>query len=100
MGRTSAQRGELLSGADSVDVMNREGTGPVISVAVTVGTKVANREFNLVPANYACALITFLDAECHILGCKINNNYAHLSKVSGPSYNVHFIVRVTWRSYS
>ena len=34
--------GELLTGADSVDVMNREGTGPVISVAVTVGTKVVS----------------------------------------------------------
>jgi len=49
---------------------------------------------NLVPANYACALITFLDAVRHILGCEKNNNYAHLSKVSGSSYNVHFIVRV------
>ena len=32
--------GELLKSADSVDVMNREGTSPVISVVVTVGTKV------------------------------------------------------------
>ena len=34
--------GELLTGAENVDVMNREGTGPVISVAVTVGTKVVS----------------------------------------------------------
>jgi len=31
---------EPLTGADNVDVMKGEGTGPVISVAVTVGTKV------------------------------------------------------------
>ena len=39
--------GELLTSADSVDIMNREGTEPVISVVVTVGTKdISTREID------------------------------------------------------
>ena len=34
--------GEPLTGAENADVMKGEGTGPVISVAVTVGTKVVS----------------------------------------------------------
>ena len=33
---------ESLTGADNVDIMKGEGTRPVISVAVTVGTKVVS----------------------------------------------------------